>query len=107
MEELIGKDAMRAMQDDKKKGAAPDVSGLVRPLIQKTATDEQVTLLADKIENAMKADEAVRREIYRIATAVANLAYGTPKAQEYLTKWAKESKEKVDGSASEEKDAKK
>ena len=96
MEELIGKDALRAMQSDIKKGTAPDVSGLVRPLIQKTATDEQVTLLADKIENAMKADEAVRREIYRIATAVADLAYGTPKAQEYLTKWAKESKEKVD-----------
>lgn len=107
MEELIGKDAMRAMQGDIKKGTAPDVSGLVRPLIQKNATDEQVTLQADKIETAMKADEAVRREIYRIATAVADLAYGTPKAQEYITKWAKESKESVDATASTEKDAKK
>ncbi len=107
MEELVGKDAMRSMQGDIKKGTVPDVSGLVRPLIQKTASDEQVTSIADKIENAMKADEAVRREIYRIATAVADLAYGTPKAQEYLTKWAKESKERIDATASEEKDAKK
>ena len=107
MEELVGRDAMRAMQDENKKVAAPDVSGLVRPLIQKNATDEQVTLLADKIEKAMNSDGEVRREIYRIATAVADLGYGTPKAQEYLTKWAKEHKERIEETARSSKEAKK
>lgn len=98
MEELIGKEGMRAMQGESKgTAAAPDLGGMVRPLIQKSATEEQVTQVADKIEKAMKDDEAVRREIYRIATAVTGGGklsdYGTPKAQEYLTKWAKESKE--------------
>ncbi|HUP81401.1 MAG TPA: hypothetical protein VM260_22810 [Pirellula sp.] len=98
MEELIGKEGMRAMQGEKKgAAAAPDVSGMVRPLIQKNLSDERVTVLADNIEKAMKGDEAVRREIYRIATAVTDGGklsdYGTQKAQEYLTKWAKEKKE--------------
>ena len=61
MEELIGKEGMRAMQGEKKGAvAAPDVSGLVRPLIQKNLTDEQVKERADKIEKAMKDDEVVR-----------------------------------------------
>jgi len=101
MEELIGKEAMRAMQGDKKEAAVvPDVSGLVRPLIQKKATDEEVTQIAEKIEKAMKADELVRREIYRIATTISGSGkltdYGTAKAQEYLEKWAKENKDSSD-----------
>jgi hypothetical protein len=99
MEDLVGKEAMKSMQGDRNATAAPDVSGLVRPLIQKSASEEQVTQLAEKIEKAMQADEAVRREIYRIATAVTGGGkldnYGTPKAQEYLLKWAQESKKKA------------
>jgi len=98
LEELVGKETMRMIQGENKgTAAAPDVSGLVRPLIQKNKTDEQVTELANKIENAMKDDEAIRREIYRIATAVTGGGklsdYGTAKAQDYLSKWASESKE--------------
>ncbi len=94
MEELIGKETMRMTQGESKGTAAPDVSGMVRPLIQKSATDAQVDQTAEKIEQAMKGDQAVRREIYRIATAVSGGGklsnYGTKKAQEYLSKWAKE-----------------
>ena len=90
---------MRAMQGDKT-GPAPDVSGVMRALIQKRATEEQVIQIAEKIELEMNADEAVRREIYRIATAVSGGGklsdYGIPKAQEYLSKWAKASKESGD-----------
>ena len=112
MEELIGKEGMRAMQGERKgTAAAPDVSGMVRPLIQKNLTDEQVTEHADKIEKAMKDDDAVRREIYRIATAVTGGGklsdYGTPKAQEYLTKWAKENKESGSSTPRSDKDPKK
>jgi len=97
LEELIGKDAMRAMQTDRK-DKAPDMSGVMRSLIQKTATEEKVIQVAAQIENQMEAEEAVRKEIYRIATAVTGGGklsdYGIPKAQEFLTKWAKESLEK-------------
>ena len=110
--ELIGKEAMRMVQGETKgTAAAPDLSGMVRPLIQKSATEEQVTQLADKIEKAMKEDEAVRREICRIATAVTGGGklsdYGTPKAQEYLTKWAKEGKENSGPARRSDKDPKK
>ena len=100
LEELVGKETMRMVQGETKGRPQLDVSGLVRPLIQKTATEAQVNQLADKIEQAMKDDQAVRREIYRIATAVTGGGklsdYGTTKAQEYLTKWAKEKKEMDD-----------
>jgi len=110
-EELIGKELMRMSQVDSKGTDAPDVSGLVRPLIQRKATDEQVTQVADKIEKAMEADDAVRREIYRIATAVSSggklTDYGTPKAQAYLAKWAKESKDKGSSTPRSDEDSKK
>jgi len=97
LEELIGKDAIRAMQTDRK-DKAPDLSGVMRSLIQKTATEEKVIQVAAQIEKQMEVNEAVRKEIYRIATAVTSggklTDYGTPKAQEFLTKWAKESLEK-------------
>jgi len=100
LEELVGKDTMSMVQGETKGRPQPDVSGLVRPLIQKTATEAQVDQLAEKIEQAMKDDQAVRREIYRVATAVTGGGklsnYGTTKAQEYLTKWAKEKKEMDD-----------
>ena len=99
LEELIGKDAMRAMQTDQK-GKAPDMSGVMRSLIQKTASEEKVIQIAAQIEKEMEADEAVRKEVYRIATAVTGGGklsdYGIPKAQEVLTQWAKESREKKD-----------
>jgi len=60
LEELVGKEAMRMVQGENKgTGAAPDVSGMVRPLIQKNATEEQVTKLAEKIESAMNDYEAI------------------------------------------------
>ncbi len=112
LEELVGKEGMRMVQGESKgTTGAPDLSGMVRPLIQKSASEEQVTQLAEKIEKAMKDDEAVRREIYRIATAVTGGGklsdYGTPKAQEYLTKWAKEGKESGSSAPRLEKDTKK
>ena len=97
LEELIGKDAMRAMQTDRK-NQAPDMSGIMRSLIQKSASEEKVIQIASQIEKQMQSDEAVQKEIYRIAKAVSGGGklsdYGTPKAQEYLKKWADESREK-------------
>jgi hypothetical protein len=76
------------------KEADPKIAMLMRALIQKKATDEEVDKLAAEIEKYAKENEAARREFGRIAKAVTEGGklenYGTAKAQEYLKKWAKE-----------------
>jgi hypothetical protein len=65
---------------------------LVRPLIQLSASDEQVDEAAIAIEKEIDADPKIRREIGRIASTIVgsgNLAnYGTPRAQAVLKLWA-------------------
>lgn len=65
---------------------------LVRPLIQLSATDEQVDEAAIAIEKEINSDPKIRREIGRIATTIVgsgNLSnYGTPRAQAILKLWA-------------------
>jgi len=65
---------------------------LVRPLIQLSATDEQVDEAAIAIEKEIDSDPKIRREIGRIATTIVgsgNLSnYGTPRAQAVLKLWA-------------------
>lgn len=65
---------------------------MVRPLIQLSASDEQVDEAAIAIEKEIDADPKIRREIGRIASTIVgsgNLAnYGTPRAQGYLKLWA-------------------
>lgn len=69
-----------------------DVRGLVRPLIQKDATDEQVDAAAEAIVAQVEKKPAIRREIGRIASTIVRSGklanYGTPRAQEYLQKWS-------------------
>ncbi|MEZ6040799.1 MAG: hypothetical protein R3C20_09850 [Planctomycetaceae bacterium] len=72
----------------------PQIRPLLGPLIQKTATDEQVVAAADKVE-AFAAEHADFRvqvgDITRRIIAADMLArYGTPKCQEYLKKWSRE-----------------
>jgi hypothetical protein len=82
----------------------PKLQGLIRQVIQKTATEEAVTRAAAAVEEHVKQNEAARKEVGRIARTVVEggklTDYGTPKAQEYLRKWAKE----YGGPASKEKD---
>lgn len=67
---------------------------LLAPVIRREATEEQVIVAAEKVEAAAAEDEAIRKEVGRIANTIINAGkladYGTPKCQEYLTKWAKE-----------------
>jgi hypothetical protein len=69
----------------------PDMRSLLQPVINKSATEEQVIAAAKKVEDAASKDEVVRKELARITTAVINGGkfedYGTPKAREYLKKW--------------------
>lgn len=78
----------------------PDASGvdpermrtLLRPLIQKDATDDAVELAAQAIEKACDEDPQIRREVGRIASTIVRSGklenYGTSRAQEKLKHWA-------------------
>jgi hypothetical protein len=71
----------------------PDrMRGLLRPLIQKDASDEDVDKAAQVIEKACEEDPQVRREVGRIATTIVRSGklenYGTARAQEKLKHWA-------------------
>jgi hypothetical protein len=65
---------------------------LLTPLIQPRAKPQQVDDAAAAVEALADKDEAAKREIGQIASrivAAGKLAnYGTPRAQEYLKKWA-------------------
>jgi hypothetical protein len=71
-----------------------DPRSLLRLVIRKQATPEQVDAAAAKVELAAANDENVKREIGRIANTVMKSGklkeYGTETARKYLEKWAKE-----------------
>jgi hypothetical protein len=74
--------------------ADPKLPGLLRAVIRKNASKEDVEKAAAAVEDYVKRNEAARKEVGRIARTVAEggkLAdYGTPPAQEQLRKWAKQ-----------------
>jgi hypothetical protein len=73
---------------------APNLRPLLQPLIRRGATEAEVQSAAEAIEEAAAQDAAVRKELHRIATTIVRAGvvenYGTPAAQGYLRKWAKE-----------------
>jgi hypothetical protein len=72
--------------------APPDMRALLTPVICRDAPDQDVQQAAEKVEARADRDPAVRAELARISTTIVNSGklsnYGTPKAQEYLRKWA-------------------
>lgn len=72
----------------------PALRGLLSPLIQKDATEEQVTAAAQKIEDYAARHPAARTQIgdiaRRIIAAERLRNYGTKACQDYLKKWASE-----------------
>jgi hypothetical protein len=71
----------------------PDLRSLLSPVIKRDATDEEVEKAAKAVEDFAAKNEAARKQIGEIANRIINAdrlsAYGTKKAQEYITKWAK------------------
>jgi hypothetical protein len=76
------------------KEADPKIPMLMRAVIQRTASPEDVDKAAAEVEKYCKDNEAARKEVGRIANAVVGGGklenYGTVKAQEFLKKWAKD-----------------
>ncbi len=76
------------------KAAEINLRPLLGPVIRKTATPEEVEAAAKKAEAAFAKNPAIGRRVGEVARNIINsdkLAnYGTERAQEYLTKWAKQ-----------------
>jgi hypothetical protein len=81
-------------RDPKAKEPDPNLRALIGPVIKKDATPEEVEKAAKALEDYLAKNEATKAEVGRIANTIINAGkltdYGTPKAQEYLKKWAKE-----------------
>jgi hypothetical protein len=93
LEELPG--MREAMRNQPATGNADlNLRPLLAPLIRRTASPEDVDRAAQAVEERAAQDAAVRREVGRIANTIISAGklkdYGTPRAQEYLTKWAAE-----------------
>ncbi|MEQ9411037.1 MAG: hypothetical protein RIK87_25220 [Fuerstiella sp.] len=84
-----GRDAASQKQD-------PKLRPLLAPLIQKTATDDQVVAAAEKVEAYAAENPIARGQIGDIARQIIAAdrltSYGTTKCQQYLKKWAAEYK---------------
>lgn len=84
----------REMQRPNPRGDnAPNLGPLLRPLINKEASKEDVDAAAKKVEEFVESNPAAAKELGRITNTVVNSGkldnYGTPAAQEYLKTWAK------------------
>ena len=75
-------------------GSVPNLRPLLTPLIRRDASVEDVDRAAKEIEDKAAADAAVKKEVARIARTIVDSGklenYGTAKAQEYLSRWARE-----------------
>lgn len=73
-------------------GPSPEITGLLRQMIQKTATVEQVQEAAAKLEKAFAADRRVAVQVGQIGRRIIASGrlkmYGTPAAQKNLARWA-------------------
>lgn len=85
---------MPEMMRNQPQTEAPNLRPLLTPLIRRTASEADVDKAAKAIEEKATEDAAVRKEVARIATTIVGSGklkdYGTPRAQEFLQKWAKE-----------------
>lgn len=72
----------------------PRLRPLLAPVIQKTATDDEVVAAAARVEAYAAKNAVARTQIGQIAKRIIDANklenYGTAKAQEYLRKWAAE-----------------
>jgi DNA repair exonuclease SbcCD ATPase subunit len=75
------------------RAADAKLTGLIRSVIQKTNTEEQVDAAAKAVEDYVESNPAATKELARITNTVVNSDklgnYGTAHCQEVLKKWAK------------------
>lgn len=94
LSELEGMPEMARADVEDKNQQADQLRSLLRPVIRKDATPEQVDAAAKKVEEYAAVHSETKKEIGRIASTIVNSGklenYGTARAQEVLRRWAKE-----------------
>ncbi len=72
----------------------PNLRTYLGPIINKTATNEEIDAAVAKLEDYLKEHPAARTQVGDISRTIVRAgkldSYGTAHAQEYLKKWAKE-----------------
>ena len=72
----------------------PEVASLLRELIQKSATTDEVDKAAQEIEKLFDKKRETRQQVAQIAQRIMDAgklsSYGTAKSREYLKKWARQ-----------------
>lgn len=101
-----GREAKRS--DKEKEKLDSKLRQFLGPVIARTANEEDVNHAAAKVEEEAATDPAFRERVLQSVTRIIEAGklpdYGTPKAQEFLAKWAKEFAEPVKDDAGEQKD---
>lgn len=109
LEELEGMREM--MRNQPVREDVPNLRPLLQPVIRLNATPEEVDTAAKAVEELAEKNEAAKKEVGRIAVAVSTgdnfEKYGTPRAREYLKKWAKAYGAKAEENKDEKKEEKK
>ena len=79
--------------DSPARNGDPELTSLLRAVINKQASEEEVSHAAGKVEAYVEKNEAARRELARITSTVVNSGklsnYGTDAAQKKLKEWEK------------------
>ncbi len=72
---------------------ADELRALLRPVIQREASDEQIDKAAQAIDDAIAKNKALGVEVSQIVNRIISAGkladYGTPRSQEHLKRWAK------------------
>lgn len=93
IEELAGDQYANREKMDTTRQSDPQLTSLLRAVINKQADEQQVTKAAAELEKYVEERESARKELGRIATTVVNSGklsnYGTEAAQTTLRKWVK------------------
>ena len=78
----------------KRGGPDPELANLLRSVIQKQASDEEVDEAAQKVDAYLAENEAAKKQVQQIASRIIDAGklenYGTKRAQEHIRRWAKE-----------------
>jgi hypothetical protein len=99
--EVLGREEQPTLADlgiDRQQGRMPQDDDrfreLLGPVIRKSATPDQVDAAAQKVEDRAAQDAAFKERVATVAGRIISAgrleSYGTPRAQEYLQKWAEE-----------------
>ena len=88
--ELGGERYMRRPENSR--GPSPELTAMLRAVINKSATEEEVDSAATELENHFAKNPQDQAQVRTIANRIFDAGklenYGTPKAQEYIRRWA-------------------